>query len=101
MAVHAGVRRPRWYAVPARALFVTFLVTLLTFAVTLFGSILDGCDRSGRSGDTIPICALPTGILHLPVAVGVGAIGLLVSLVIEIRHYRQMKALDGIARLSR
>jgi hypothetical protein len=36
----------------------------------------------------------------LPVAVVVGTIVLIVTLVIEIRHYRQAQTLAGIARLS-
>lgn len=97
---HDGVRRPRWYAVPARALFVTSLVTLLTFAVTLFGSILTVVIAAAIRGHK-PDLRFAYRHIALPVAVGVGAIGLLVALVVEIRHYRQMKTLDGIARLSR
>jgi uncharacterized membrane protein len=100
MAAHEGVHRPRWYAVPARALFVTFLVTLLTFAVTLFGSIMTVVITGAIRGNN-PDLRFAYRHIALPIAIVVGAIGLLVSLVVEIRHYRQMKALDGIARLSR
>ena len=62
MAAHDGVHSPRWYAVPARALFVTFLVTLLTFAVTLFGSILTVVIAAAIR-DTILIYGSPTGML--------------------------------------
>src|SRR6201993_23078 len=40
MPVAQRIPRPHWYGVPARALFVTFLLTLLSFAVTLLVSIL-------------------------------------------------------------
>ena len=100
MAAHAGIPKPRWYAVPARALFVTMLVTLLTFAVTLFGSITTVVIVGAVRGHN-PDLRFAYRHIALPVAAVVGAIGLLVSLVMEIRHYRQVKALEGIARLSR
>lgn len=100
MAAHDGVRQPRWYAVPARALFVTFLATLLTFAVTLFGSILTVVIVAAVRGHN-PDLRFAYRHVALPVAIAVGAIGLILSLTMEIRHYRQMKTLDGIARLSR
>jgi len=100
MAAHDAVHKPRWYAVPARAVFVTFLVTLLTFAVTLFGSILTVVIAAAIRGYN-PDLRFAYRHIALPVAIVVGAIGLLVALVVEIRHYRQMKTLDGIARLSR
>jgi hypothetical protein len=100
MAGQDGVHKARWYAVPARALFVTFLVTLLTFAVTLFGSILTVVIAAAIRGNN-PDLRLAYRHVALPAAIVVGAIGLIVSLAMEIRHYRQMKTLDGIARLSR
>jgi hypothetical protein len=100
MAANDGVHKPRWYAVPARALFVTLLMTLLTFAVTLFGAIMTVVIVAVIRGHS-PDLRFAYRHVALPVAVAVGAIGLLVALVVEIRHYRQMKTLDGIARLSR
>jgi uncharacterized membrane protein len=100
MAAQDGVCKPRWYAVPARALFVTLLVALLTFAVTLFGSIMTVVIAAAVRG-TYPDLRFAYRHIALPVAIVVGAIGLIISLAMEIRHYRQMKTLDGIARLSR
>jgi len=94
-----GSHRPRWYAVPARALFVAFLITLMTFAVTLFGSIVAVVVAAALRGNN-PDMRFAYRHVALPVAVLVGAIGLVVALVIEIRHYRQVKALEGIARVS-
>ena len=94
------VHNARWYAVPARALFVTFLVTLLTFAVTLFGAIVTVVIAAAIRGHN-PDLRFAYRHVALPVAGAVGTIGLIVALAIEIRHYRQMKTLDGIARLSR
>lgn len=100
MASHDGVHKPRWYAVPARALFVTFLVTLLTFALTLFGAILTVVIAAAVRGHN-PDLRFTYRHIALPIAIVVGAIGLIFALAMEIRHYRQMKTLDGIARLSR
>ncbi|HMK23959.1 MAG TPA: hypothetical protein VK466_16615 [Terriglobales bacterium] len=92
--------RPHWYGVPARALFVTFLLTLLSFAVTLFVTIL-AMVVAAALRHTTP--NLPFAYRHVafPVALGVGSMVLLVSLVVEIRQLRQARALEGIARASR
>jgi hypothetical protein len=100
MTAAEEVPRPRWYAIPARALFVAFLVTLLTFAVTLLGSILAVVVAAAVRGNN-PDLRFAYRHVALPVAIVVGADGLIVSLALEIRHYRQMKTLEGIARLSR
>ena len=100
MAGLQKARRPRWYGVPARVLFVTFLLTLLSFAVTLLVTILATVVRAALR-HTRP--NLPFAYRHVafPVALGVGSVVLLVTLVAEIRHWRQTKALEGIARASR
>ncbi len=100
MAAYDGVHKPRWYAVPARALLVTLLATLLTFAVTLFGSIMTVVIAAAVRGNN-PDLRFAYRHIALPVAIVVGAIGLIISLAMEIRHYRQRKTLDGIARVSR
>jgi hypothetical protein len=100
MHVVQRVPRPHWYGVPARALFVTFLLTLLSFAATLFVTILVMA-LSAAIRHTTP--NLPFAYRHVafPVALGVGSVVLLVSLVLEVRHLRQAKTLSGIARASR
>jgi hypothetical protein len=99
MAFAPKIPRPHWYGVPARVLFVTFLLTLLSFAVTLLVSIL-GMVVAAAVRHTSP--NLPFAYRHVafPVALGVGAIVLLISLVIEVRHLRQARVLAGIARAS-
>ena len=94
------IPRPHWYGVPARALFVTFLLTLLSFAVTLLGAILVTVARAA----VLHVAPnLPFAYRHVafPVALGVGTVVLLISIVVEIRHLRQSRALAGIARASR
>lgn len=89
------IRRPRWIGIPVRALAVTFLLTVLSFAVALLLSIM-GTVVYSQVEHIAP--NLPFAYRHIafPFAISVGAIVLVVMLVIEIRNYRQRKALAGI-----
>ena len=100
MAALDGHRRPRWYAIPARAGFVTLLLTLLAFAVTLLMSLVSVVIAAAVRGGN-PDLRFAYRHVALPVAIVVGAVALVVTLGMEIRHYRQAKALAGIARVSR
>src|SRR6266403_5004570 len=100
MAIPDPAPKPRWYAVPARALFVTMLLTLLSFAVTLLVSILTMVSAAAIRG-TSPDMRFAYRHVALPVAIVVGAIVLVVTLAVEIRRYRQARTLAGIARVSR
>lgn len=88
--------KPRWYLIPVRVLLVTFVVTLLSFAVSLllgiFGVVLAAKIRGGH-----PNMTLAYRDVALPIAAMVGTIVLISSAVMEIRHYRQAKALEQIA----
>jgi hypothetical protein len=92
--------KPRWYMIPARALFVAFLSTLLTFAVSLLLALV-GTVIVARVHGTPPDLGLAYRHIAAPAAAVVGTIVLVLSLVMEIRHYRQARALDGVARASR
>jgi len=89
--------RPGWIGIPVRAFAVTFLLTLLSFAVALLLSIL-GTVVYSQVEHVAP--NLPFAYRHVafPFAISVGAVVLMVMLVIEIRNYRQKKALDAIER---
>lgn len=78
---------------------MTFLLTLLSFAVALLVSIL-GAVVYSQVTHVAP--NLPFAYRHVafPFAITVGAIVLALSLVMEIRHYRQRKTLTGIERAS-
>jgi len=95
----ADPRRPRWIAIPIRVVAMTFLLTLLSFAVALLVSIL-GAVVYSQVTHVAP--NLPFAYRHVafPFAITVGAIVLALSLVMEIRHYRQRKTLTGIERAS-
>lgn len=93
----APVPKPRWILVPVRALVVTFLMTLLAFAVSMLLSILGISIYSGIRG-VHPDFGFAYRHIAPPFAIGVGAVVLVLSLMMEIRHYRQSKALASIER---
>ncbi len=90
------LRKPRWYLIPVRVLLVTFVVTLLSFAVSLLLGIL-GVVLAAKIKGAHPNMALAYRDVALPIAAMVGTIVLISSAVMEIRHYRQAKALGQIA----
>jgi hypothetical protein len=89
----------RWITIPFRVGALTFLFTLLSFAVSLLLSILGSIVYSVAKH--IPP-DLPFAYRHIafPFAIAVGAIVFIVSLTLEIRRYRQGKALAAIERAS-
>ena len=93
----ASSSQPRWIGIPLRVLAVTFLLTLLAFAIALLLSIM-GTIVYSRVAHVAP--NLPFAYRHLafPFAISVGAIVLVLSLTMEVRHYRQRKVLAGIER---
>ena len=92
-------RSPRWYAIPVRVLLITFIGTLLSFAVSLFFGIL-GTVLVSAIRHVNPQMALAYRQIALPFAVVAGSIIFILALGMEIRHYRQSRTLAGIARVS-
>jgi hypothetical protein len=92
--------RPGWYLIPMRILLVTFLSTLLAFAVSLLLGIL-ALVIAARFSGFHPNMTTAYRYVALPAAALVAAIALISASVIEIRHYRQTKALAEIERISR
>jgi len=95
-----GSPRVRWYSAPARVLFFTFLLTLLSFAVTLFFTIL-GTVIAAALRHSSPDLPFAYRHIALPIALGVGVVVMVISLVAEVRHLRQARTLAGIERASR
>jgi predicted membrane protein len=87
--------RPGWIGVPVRALAVTFLLTLLSFAVALLLSIL-GTVVYSQVKHVAPNLQYAYRHIAFPFAIGVGAIVLVVMLVVEMRNYQQRKVLAKI-----
>jgi|SRR5580658_3777549 hypothetical protein len=90
---------PRWIAIPARVLAMTFLLTLLSFAVALLLSIA-GTMLYSWVKHAAPNLTFAYRHIAFPVAITAGAIVLVLSLGMEIRNYRQRKTLAGIERVS-
>jgi hypothetical protein len=92
-------RPPRWYAIPVRVLLVTFIGTLLTFAVSLLlgivGTVVVSFLRHAQPNMTVAY-----RLIALPAALSAGAIIFVFALIMEVRHYRQSKTLAAIARVS-
>jgi hypothetical protein len=89
--------QPRWTGIPFRVLAVTVLLTLLAFAVALLLGIL-GTVVYSKLAHVAPNLTFAYRHLAFPFAIGVGAIVLVLSMTMEVRHYRQRKVLAGIER---
>ena len=92
--------KPHWYLIPVRVLLVTFLLTLLSFAVSLLLAI-PGLVITARLRGFHPNMTTAYRHIALPAAAVVGVVALIFASVIELRHYRQTKALAEIERISR
>ena len=93
-------RAPRWYGIPVRVLLVAFLLTLLTFAVTLLVSIVT-LTISGKVRGSAPNLTVAYKYVAAPAAMLVASIVLVAMTVVEVRRYRQAKALAAIESASR
>ena len=88
---------PRWIGIPVRVLLSTVVVTLLAFAVSLLLGIL-GTVVYSQVQHVAPNMPYAYRYIAFPFAITVGIIVLALSLTMEIRHYRQRRALAGIER---
>ncbi len=91
--------KPRWYLIPVRVLLVTFLLTALSFAVSLLLGIL-GILAGARLQGIHPNLTIAYRHIAAPAAAAIAVIVLVTTLSMEIRHYRQMKVLAAIERAS-
>ncbi len=92
MALHTvSVRKPNKAMVVVRVIVITVVITALCFAVALFlgiaGIMLVGMIKGGVSDVSLAYrhIAFPTAMVAM-------AIGFVVTLINEVRHYRRMKA---------
>jgi hypothetical protein len=90
-------RGPRWFWIPVRVLLVTLVLTLLSFAISLLLGIV-GLVIGSRLRRVPPNLPFAYRHIALPAAGVVGAVVLVSSLFMEIRHFRQAKALASIER---
>ena len=99
MSARLPSRAPRWYTIPVRVGLVTFIGTLLCFAVSLFLAIF-GTLIMAALRRVHPDMRVTYLHIALPVAMVSGSIILVLAMVMEVRHYRQAKALAAIERLG-
>lgn len=99
MAPANSKRSPHWYGIPVRVALMTFVGTLLCFAISLFLAILGTVIVSAIRGVHADM-RIAYRVVAIPAAVVEGAVLFVMSLVMEIRHYRQNKTLSAIEKLS-
>ena len=87
------IRNPRWYFIPARVLAVTFIVTLLSFAVSLLLGIIGIVMAARLRGVQHPNLTIAYKHIALPAAAIVAAIVIVSATLMEVRHHRQLKTL--------
>jgi uncharacterized BrkB/YihY/UPF0761 family membrane protein len=92
-------RPPRWYGIPVRIALVTFLGTLICFAVSLLLAIL-GTVVVSALRHVHPDMRIAYRLIALPVALVAGGIIFVLALTMEIRHYRQNKTLSALERMN-
>ena len=80
-------------------MLITFLLTLLSFALSLLLGIL-GVVIAGRLRGFRPNMTMAYRHIALPAAAVVGVVVLVGASVMEVRRYRQTKALAEIERTS-
>ena len=83
--------------IPVRVLLVTFLMTLLSFSISLLLGIL-GVVAGAKARGASPNLTVAYRLIALPAAGVVGGVVLVSAIVLEVRHYRQAKALAEIER---
>ena len=90
---------PHWYGVLLRACVLTFIGTLLSFAVTLLLAILGTVIVSALRG-VHPDMRIAYRDIAIPVALVAGAIIFVAATVLEFRHYRRAKTLNALERMG-
>jgi len=98
MTSAAPSRAPRWYTIPVRVGLVTFIGTLLCFAVSLLLAILGTVIIAALRG-AHPDLRIAYRHIALPMALVTGSIIFVLALVMEIRHHRQSKTLAAIENM--
>jgi len=93
--LQVAVREPRWYLIPVRVLLVTFVVTLLSFAVSLLLGIC-AVVLAAKLRNIHPDLRIAYRFIAAPAAGVVAAIVLISASFMEVRHYRRAKVLRRI-----
>jgi hypothetical protein len=86
---------PRWYFIPLRVLLVTIVVSLLSFALSLFLGIC-AVLVAAKLHHMHPDLRIAYRFIAAPAAAMVAAIVLVSASFMEVRHYRRQKVLRHI-----
>lgn len=87
-----SVSQPRCYLIPLRVLIVTFIVALLSFAISLLLGI-GGVLLAARLRGAHPDLTIAYKYVALPAAGVVAAVVLVSATFMEVRHWRRAKTL--------
>jgi uncharacterized BrkB/YihY/UPF0761 family membrane protein len=90
---------PRWYGVLLRVLLLTFLGTLLCFAVTLLLSLIGTAAAAAIRG-VHPDMSIAYRHFAVPMAAIEAVVVFIFASGLEVRHYRRARALSAIERAS-
>src|SRR5258708_7194001 len=91
-------RMPRWYTIPVRVLLVTYIGTLISFAVSLLLGIIVTVAVSFLR-HVHPNLTVAYLRIAIPSALVAGGIFFVLALFMKIRHYRRSKTLAAIERM--
>ncbi|MGA9306470.1 MAG: hypothetical protein WBW31_13790 [Candidatus Sulfotelmatobacter sp.] len=92
-------RPPRWYAIPVRVLLLTFIGTLISFAVSLLLGII-ATVAVAAVRHVHPNMTVAYRQIALPAAAVAGSIIFVLALIMEIRHNRQSRILAALEGLT-
>ena len=99
MAAANASRPPRWYGIPVRVFLMTFIGTLLSFALSLLAAIIGTVVVAHLRGGN-PDMTVAYRQIAFPAALVAGGIIFVLALSMEVRHYRESKALSSIEKMS-
>jgi zinc transporter ZupT len=99
MAQTLIARSPHWYGIAVRVLLMTFIGTLICFAISLLLGILGTVIGAALRG-VHPDMRTAYRLIAIPLALAAGSIVFIAALVMEIHHYRQAKTLAAIEKIS-
>jgi hypothetical protein len=95
----AAARKPRLFLIPIRVFLATILLTLVAFAVSLLLGILGIVIAAHVRGVPADL-RFAYRYIAAPIAAIVGVVVMILAIALEIRHYRQSKALAQLERMS-
>lgn len=99
IAAGHGDHSPHWYGIPVRVFLLTFIGTLLSFAVSLLLAILGAVIVAALRGLHADM-RIAYWHVALPMALVAGAIIFVLATILEIRHYQQRKTLSAIEKMN-